>query len=162
MKAFMAPLRIFQSMGLIPAAVTRIRIWPSPGWGSAHSSYFSLSGPPYSCSTTAFITKPRKLCQFYTRFEGSVGTHRGYLQDFAVGAALPMINDRRSCPGWLRLGLSRFLVWVGFYPFRLIRVRKRGRSAYVHLPAEWSWSESCRPEKAGYAVCRPPCHFSSQ
>src|ERR1700733_3800812 len=60
MKVFMAPLRIFQAMGLTPAAVTRIRIWPSPAWGSSHSSYFSLSGPPYSCSTTAFIAAPRK------------------------------------------------------------------------------------------------------
>src|SRR5437867_898563 len=43
------------STGFTPAATTRTRIWSSFGSGRGLSSYFKTSGPPYSCTTIAFM-----------------------------------------------------------------------------------------------------------
>ena len=48
MTSRIAPLRIFQSMGLTPAARTATRIWSSPACGSSTSATSSTSGSPYS------------------------------------------------------------------------------------------------------------------
>src|ERR1700674_5130850 len=55
MKAFMTPLRSFQSMGLSPAAATFTLISPGPGLGSAISCGESLLESPYSFRTIAFM-----------------------------------------------------------------------------------------------------------
>src|SRR5580704_1836399 len=50
------PERSFQSIGLTLAAVAAIRtVLPLICGSGTLSSNFSFSGPPYSCSTTAFI-----------------------------------------------------------------------------------------------------------
>src|SRR6266404_1926227 len=47
--------RLASSTGFTPAAITRTRIWSSFGSGRGLSSYFKTSGPPYSCTTIAFM-----------------------------------------------------------------------------------------------------------
>src|SRR6184192_1353327 len=49
------PERIRASTGFTPAAIIRTRTSLSFGSGRGTSSYFNTSGPPYSCTTTAFI-----------------------------------------------------------------------------------------------------------
>src|SRR5213592_3602650 len=49
------PERIRASTGFTPAAIIRTRTSLSFGSGRDTSSYFKTSGPPYSCTTTAFI-----------------------------------------------------------------------------------------------------------
>src|ERR1700733_9975923 len=61
--AFMAPLRSLKSIGLTLLAATRTNTSPSPATGSGTSSKFHLSGPPYSCKTTAFIDSPQRECR---------------------------------------------------------------------------------------------------
>src|SRR3954465_11173303 len=53
-----APLRSFQSTGLMLAAATLTFTWPGPGLGSGTSRRTSLSTSPYSVSTTAFMARP--------------------------------------------------------------------------------------------------------
>ena len=55
----MAPLRTFQSIGLMPVARTAIRTWPASGCGSGSSTTSNTSGPPNRLNWTAFIA-PRK------------------------------------------------------------------------------------------------------
>src|ERR1700740_3742251 len=47
--------RAAESTGLTPAATTFTRVSSSFGSGRGPSSNFKTSGPPYSCTTTAFI-----------------------------------------------------------------------------------------------------------
>src|SRR5438034_7536392 len=49
------PERIRASTGFTPAAIIRTRTSLSFGSGRGTSSYFKTSGPPYSCTTMAFI-----------------------------------------------------------------------------------------------------------
>jgi hypothetical protein len=49
-----SPRRILRSVGLTPAARTRILIWPGPGSGMATDNQASTSGGPYLVSTGAY------------------------------------------------------------------------------------------------------------
>src|SRR4051812_41464600 len=49
-----SPRRILGSVGLTPAACTRILIWPGPGLGMATGDQASTSGGPYRVSTDAY------------------------------------------------------------------------------------------------------------
>ncbi|MDT7615227.1 MAG: hypothetical protein QOF00_2674 [Pseudonocardiales bacterium] len=49
-----APVRMAASLGLMPAAFTRTRTWPSPGTGRSTSSTRSTSIPPNLSYLTAF------------------------------------------------------------------------------------------------------------
>ena len=49
------PLRSFQSVALMPAACTTIRICPGPGCGSGRSTISRTSGPPNWPNCAAFI-----------------------------------------------------------------------------------------------------------
>ena len=48
-----SPLRIFRSVGLTPADLTRMRTWPAPGSGIVTSLQAKTSGGPYSVRTMA-------------------------------------------------------------------------------------------------------------